>query len=80
MRDYIIICIVCYFTGIFYAVVRQISMLFTDNKDSVFIFRILLFGGVQSYYDLMKGGHHSKPTVTRCFVTTDLVLRPLSVR
>ena len=27
---------VCYFTGIFHAVVRQISMLFTDNKDSVF--------------------------------------------
>jgi len=26
----------CYFTGIFYALVRQISMLFTDNKDSVF--------------------------------------------
>ena len=28
--------LVCYFTGIFYAVVRQISMLFIDNKDSVF--------------------------------------------
>ena len=27
---------VCYFTCIFYAVVRQISMLFIDNKDSVF--------------------------------------------
>ena len=27
---------VCYFTGIFYAVVRHISMLFIDNKDSVF--------------------------------------------
>ena len=27
---------VCYFTGIFYAVVRHISMLFTDNKDSGF--------------------------------------------
>ena len=26
---------VCYFTGIFYAVVRQISMLFIDDKDSV---------------------------------------------
>ena len=26
----------CYFTGIFYAAVRQISMLFIDNKDSVF--------------------------------------------
>ena len=26
---------VCYFTGLFYAVVRQISMLFVDNKDSV---------------------------------------------
>ena len=28
-------CTVCYFTGIFYAVVRQISMLMIDNKDSV---------------------------------------------
>ena len=27
---------VCYFTCIFYAIVRQISMLFIDNKDSVF--------------------------------------------
>ena len=27
---------VCYVTGIFYAVVRQISMLFIDNKISVF--------------------------------------------
>ena len=56
VRDYIIICItVCYFTGIFYAIVRQISMLFINNKDSVFVFRILLFCGVQSHYDVMKG-------------------------
>ena len=27
---------VCYSIGIFYAVVRQISKLFIDNKDSVF--------------------------------------------
>ena len=27
---------VCYFTGIFYAVIRLISMLLIDNKDSVF--------------------------------------------
>ena len=27
---------VCYLTCIFYAVVRQFSMLFIDNKDSVF--------------------------------------------
>ena len=27
---------VCYFTCIFYAVVSQISILFIDNKDSVF--------------------------------------------
>ena len=27
---------VCYFTGIFYTVVRHISMLFIDNKDSGF--------------------------------------------
>ena len=26
---------VCHFTGIIYALVRQISMLFVDNKDSV---------------------------------------------
>ena len=30
---------VCYLTGIFYAVVRQISMLFIDNKISVFFIR-----------------------------------------
>ena len=28
---------VCYLTGIFHAVVRQISMLFIDSKDSVFL-------------------------------------------
>ena len=28
--------IYCHFTGIFYAVIRQISVLFIDNKDSVF--------------------------------------------
>ena len=27
---------VCYFTGIFHAVIRQISVLFKGNKDSVF--------------------------------------------
>ena len=27
---------VCYLTGIFYAVVRQISMLFIDNKIAIF--------------------------------------------
>ena len=27
---------VCYVTGIFYAVVREISLLFIDNKASVF--------------------------------------------
>ena len=32
---------VCYLTGIFYAVVRQISMLFIDNKISVFCIFIL---------------------------------------
>ena len=30
------IIILCYFTGIFYGVVRQISMLFIDSNDSVF--------------------------------------------
>ena len=33
---------VCYFTGIFYAVVRQIIILFIDNKDSVFCIHSLL--------------------------------------
>ena len=35
---YVYLCsciILCYFTSIFYAVVRQISVLFIDNKDSV---------------------------------------------
>ena len=30
---------VCYFIGIFYAVVRQISVLFIDSNDSVFCIR-----------------------------------------
>ena len=29
---------VCYLTGIFHAVVRQISMLIIDSKDSVFLY------------------------------------------
>ena len=33
---------VCYFSGIFYAVVRQISILFIHNKDSVFCILLLL--------------------------------------
>ena len=36
-KVYLCSCIIlCYFTGNFYAVVRQISMLFIDNKDPVF--------------------------------------------
>jgi len=31
---------VCNFTCVFYAVVRQISILFIDNKDSVFCMQI----------------------------------------
>ena len=37
---YVYLCsciILCYFTGIFYVVVRQMSMLFIDNKDSVLV-------------------------------------------
>ena len=34
IKSYVILCV--YFTDILYAVVRQISVLFTDNKDSVF--------------------------------------------
>ena len=33
-----------FFTGIFYAVVRQTSMLFIDNKDSVVCILALRFG------------------------------------
>ena len=33
---------VCYFTCIIYAVLRQISMLFIDNKDSVYISYIII--------------------------------------
>ena len=34
---YLCSCIIlCYLTGIFYAVVRQISMLFIDNEISIF--------------------------------------------
>ena len=32
---------VSYFTGIFYAVVRHITMLFIDNKDSVLFYSVL---------------------------------------
>ena len=34
---------VCYLTGIFYAVVRQIFMLFIDNKISVFCVYVCYF-------------------------------------
>ena len=36
MCTYVRVLLYCYFTCIFYAVIRQISMLFMDNKDSVF--------------------------------------------
>ena len=39
---YLCLCIIlCYFTGIFYAVIRQISVLFIDNKDSVFWLKVV---------------------------------------
>ena len=38
---------VCYFTGIFYAIVRNISVLFIDNKDSVFCICKIRGGGVK---------------------------------
>ena len=41
---------VCYFTGISYAVVRQISMLFIDNKDYVFC---KTFETLKSYWLLL---------------------------
>ena len=36
---------VCYLTGIFYAVIRQISVLFIDNKISVFCIIVNLNSG-----------------------------------
>ena len=42
------IIILCYFTCISYAVVRQISMLFIDNKDSVFCMLTYLLTGCPS--------------------------------
>ena len=40
LEDYVYLCsciiLLFFFAGIFYEVVRQISMLFIDNKDSVF--------------------------------------------
>ena len=41
---------VCYLTGIFYAVVRQISMLFIDNKISVFCVFVVFPSVAQSQY------------------------------
>ena len=36
MFSHVLYCVLGYFTGIFYAVVRHMSMLFIDNTDSVF--------------------------------------------
>ena len=43
------IIILCYFTCIFYAVVRQISVLFIDNKDSVFCILYSVFCGFAAF-------------------------------
>ena len=45
---------VCYFICIFYAVVRQISMLFIDNKDSVFCILYSVYLFVSVFYDNCK--------------------------
>ena len=45
---------VSYFTGLFYAVVRHISTLFIDNKDSVFC-------NTLSYKDFANNLDHNKP-------------------
>ena len=47
---------VCYFTGIFYAVVRQISMLFIDNKDFAFCILDKLKAFTKSTCGLRRGG------------------------
>ena len=47
---------VCYFTGIFDAVVRQISVLFMDSKDSVFK------KGAHKQAD-MRAPAHSQPAI-----------------
>ena len=44
---------VSYFTGIFYAVVRQISMLFIDSKDSVLFCSVHLVGSVYMLQSLL---------------------------
>ena len=51
---------VCYFTGLFYAVVRQISMLFIDNKDSV-LFNFLI---LHSQLICMTGITSTTPTTS----------------
>ena len=54
---------VCHFTGFFYAVVRQISMLFNfiDNKDSVFCTTV----GV----DVASAPDHDLLVIWRCFIS-----------
>ena len=72
LRSYLVLmlCImyytVCYLTGIFYAVVRQISMLFIDNKKIVFCIlysaaNLKFLRGIalyknHSYYFVLKEG------------------------
>ena len=49
----------CYFTGIFYAVVRQICMLFIDNRDSVFC---------TTTCPRREGSHKNRPNIS-CNIT-----------
>ena len=46
MRTYVpvLYCVFLYYTGMFYAFVRQISVLFIDSKDSVFC--IIMIGAI----------------------------------
>ena len=59
------IIILCYFTFIFYAVVRQISMLFIDNKDSVFC--VCVGGGGEGTCARMCSSVHAR-VYTACRV------------
>ena len=52
---------VCYLTGIFYAVVRQISMFFIDNKISVFC---ILYENMNSNILDLGGRRGKSSTVT----------------
>ena len=58
---------VCYFTSIFYAVVRHISVLFVDNKDSAFC--ILSYPHMLKIIDLPFSSMEKKIEINLFFPT-----------